>query len=377
MRSVVYAAAVLALAMVFSADALRSALVSSASALFEATPFLLAGVAMSRLLRGARFVEYLGCGCGNGPSARSIPAAAATWLIFGPFVALARYAGALFVDRALHAAARRTAVNVPPVLLDELGAVLPAALLAGAATQVMAAFDPARLSPPADALLGALLGFVAAPCGLGAVTLAGALRIRAPFAATAFLCIAGIVDLRALRSAPHAVRGHDAFAYASLAGALAIVVWRHGDALVHPAFSLPLACCAGAAAWAAGAHRRERCSAARIAPALMLVGALLGAPPPQYRATETTLADIFAGERLRFTGALARDAKRAAIVRYAITCCRADAAPVAVRLERSPPYPSGTWLRIDGTIENVNGALELAATAIKRVAAPSDPFIYL
>ena len=108
----------------------------------------------------------------------------------------------------------------------------------------------------------------------------------------------------------------------------------------------------------------------------MLAGALLGAAPPQYRATETTLTDLFAGERLTFTGALARDGNASAVVRYAITCCRADAAPVAVRLDRSPPFPTGTWLRVAGSVENVNGELRLITTRIERIAPPTDPFIY-
>ena len=82
--------------------------------------------------------------------------------------------------------------------LGEFATLLPSALLAGAATQVAAAIDPAKLSPLLGAAAGALLGFAAAPCGLGAIAVAGALRAQAPIAAAAFLCVAGIIDLRAL-----------------------------------------------------------------------------------------------------------------------------------------------------------------------------------
>lgn len=365
--------------MTFSPDTIRSALAAAASAFFEATPFLFAGVLLSRLLRRrVRIIEHLGCGCGPGPSARSLPATAAAWLVFGPVIAVARYAAALLV-----AAMLRRRAEQPPLgddegshLLGELAAVLPAAVLAGAVMQLCADFDPARLTTAGNALLGAALGFTAAPCGLGAVALAGALRVRAPIAALAFLCVAGIVDVRALRRASHSECGHDALAYALLAIALGIVAWRRGDALVHPAFAAALACCACAALVCASAYRRCRCAAARTAPALMLLGALIGAPPPQYHATETTLTDLFPGERVTFTGALARDASASAVVRYAITCCRADAAPVAVRLDRTPPYPAGTWLRVDGRIEGVRGNLRLVTDAVERVAAPIDPFIY-
>ncbi len=108
----------------------------------------------------------------------------------------------------------------------------------------------------------------------------------------------------------------------------------------------------------------------------MLIGALAGAPPPEYRATETTLTDLFAGEHLRFTGSLERQGSAAVLVRYAITCCRADAAPIAVRLTNAFEYPSGTWLQADGTIESVQGDLRLVPGRIERVAPPVDPFVY-
>jgi len=336
---------------------------------------------MSRLLeRHASIVEYLGCGCGRGPSARSLPAAAATWLLFGPFVAVARYAAAMLVDRALHhraPGATTATIAAPPHLLGELASVFPAALAAGAAAHVAATFDPMRFSPLVNAFVGAILGLGAAPCGLGAVALAGVLRVEDPVAASSFLCVAGIVDFRALKGSATVATGHDALAYALLSVALSIVAWRHGDGLVHPAFAIALGCCACAAAFCAVAFRKHRCAAARMSPVLMLVGSLLGAAPPEYRVTQTTLADLFAGERLSFTGALTRNHSVAALVRYAITCCRADAAPIAVRLGRAPAYPAGTWLRVDGTIESVGNEFELTPGHIERIPTPTDPFVYL
>lgn len=378
MRAFLYAVAAVAVVITSSPDAIRSALAASASALIEATPFIAAGIALSRVFARVRIVEYLGCGCGEGPSARSLPAAAATWLLFGPSVAVARYVAALLVDRLLRCRAKGLA-TLPATsagLLDQLAALLPAAIVAGAAMQFASMLSPQRLAPAIDAVLGASLGFTAAPCGLGVVAVAGALRVRAPIAAAAFLCVAGIVDLRALRPARHCSIDHDAFGYALLAVALAIVAWRRGDALVHPAFTGVLACSAVAAAICAAAYRQHRCSAARVAPAVMLIGALVGAPAPQYRASETTLTDLFAGEHLTFTGALARSGGTATIVRYAITCCRADAAPVAVRLDRPPPDPAGTWLRAAGTIEDSGGEFRLRVTSIQRIVPPTDPFIY-
>jgi hypothetical protein len=379
-RNLLYGTATLALAMVTSPDAIRAALAATASSLFEATPFLFAGIAVSHLLRGrCHAVEYLGCGCGGGPSARSLPAAAAAWLVFGPAVAVGRPLAASLVAWLLRRRIARSdgAPDASPDPLRELAAVVPAAALAGTALQLFGTLDPARLSPIGNAFLGAGLGFVAAPCGLGAIALAGALRVHAPMAAAAFLCVAGVVDLRALsRRSSHAAPEHDAFAYTLLAAALGIVAWRRGDALVHPALALALGCCASAALICAVVYRQRRSSAVRIAPGLMLIGALAGAPMPQYRATETTLTDLFAGERLTFTGALARQGGAAALVRYAITCCRADAAPIAIRLNRPPPYATGTWLRVDGRIVSIEGDLRLVPQSIERIAAPADPFIY-
>jgi len=376
-RLLLYAAAAIALATMLSPGDARGALAASASALFEATPFLFGGVLLASVLRRrCAFVEIVGCGCGDGFGGRSLPAAAATWMLFGPFVAVARFFAATVAARLLR---RRgtAATHDPPIhVLGELRAVLPAAVAAGITAALAAWFDPATLPPAGRALFGAALGFFAAPCGLGAATLAAALRVRAPMAASAFLCVAGIADLRAFARTQHTTSGHDALGYGVLAAALGLVAWRHGGTLVHPAFTLALAGCAIAALVLAALHRAQRCSATRIAPAIMLAGALLGAPAPRYDATETTLTDLFAGERLAFTGELARDRVSAAIVRYAITCCRADASPICVRLAKPPGYAAGTWLHVDGTIENVRGELQLRALRIVRVAAPSDPFVY-
>jgi hypothetical protein len=378
-RRVLYAAAVLAVAALSSPDTLRGALAASASALFEATPWALAGVVAAHLLRRhPHAFAYLGCGCGRGPSARSLPAAAATWLLFGPIVALLRLFAASAVAYALERNHRCTAhTQTPTHLLAELATLFPAALLAGASIQLFAGIDPARMGPLAQTIAGALLGFSAAPCGLGAVTLAGALHARAPLASAAFLCVAGILDLRALRIArSRNAPERDGFAYALLAAALGIVALRRGDALVHPAIAPALGFCAIVALAAAFRYRRCLTPAARLAPGLMLIGALAGAPPPQYSATETTLTALFPGERLAFTGALSRGGGNDALVRYAITCCRADAAPVAVRLEGALPYAAGTWLRVEGAIARVNGELRLHPQRVEEIAPPSDPFIY-
>lgn len=376
MRIALYAAALVALAASLQPSVARGALATSASTLVEATPLLLGATLAARVLSKAAIVEYLGCGCAAGPSARSLPATVAAWIVFGPAVAVARFAAAVGAAAWLRAARRCDACPHQLGLLAELESLLPAALLAGACGQLSAAFDLQRLPPVAAAAAGAALGFAAAPCGLGAVAVAGALRAHAPLAAASFLCVAGICDLRALHIRPHNRGGHDALAYAVLACALAIVAARRGDALVHPLIAKALFVCAVAASAAGILHRRKNAPALRFAPLVILLGALVSAPPPQYRATETTLADLFPGERLSFTGALTRQGGASAIVRYAITCCRADASPVVVRLTRTPPFAPGQWLRVEGTIAGGNGAFALVPQRITPIAPPTDPFVY-
>jgi len=145
------------------------ALATSASALFEAAPFLLAGIIAGRLLRHSNAVAYLGCGCTAGPSARSLPAAAATWLLFGPLVAAARL-GRRGRGRAL--APPRKPVPLPGnrrICSVSLPTLLPPAILTGAATQFAAAVDPAKLPPMLSAAAARCSALRAAPCGLGAI----------------------------------------------------------------------------------------------------------------------------------------------------------------------------------------------------------------
>jgi uncharacterized membrane protein YcgQ (UPF0703/DUF1980 family) len=64
------------------------------------------------------------------------------------------------------------------------------------------------------------------------------------------------------------------------------------------------------------------------------------------------------------------------VVRYAITCCRADAAPEALALERDPSLPDGVWASIDGAYVAGPRGLRVRARSLLPIAAPRDPFIY-
>lgn len=377
MRVALFAVACVAAAALVPLDAARGALATAASTLLEAAPLLVGSHLVVRLAGNRQIAAFLGCGCGDGPAARSLPAAAATWLVFGPAVAAARFLAALAVARLLRAIGRvRSGCALePPDVLADLAAIVPAALLAGAVSQI-AAWSALGSSPRwMQAVSGGLLGF-AAPCGLGAIAVAGALRQRAPVAAAAYLCVAGIADARAFAWFRHGRSGPDATGYAVLAAALFLVGLRHGGALVHPGYSGALMAAGGFAAVAAVRDRFRHNAPARVAPLIMLAGALIAAPAPAYLATESTLTDAFAGEHLSFTGALVRQAHAAALVRYAITCCRADASPVVVRLAHVPAFAAGTWLHAEGTLAIAGSEVRLVAASVERVPAPSDPFTY-
>jgi hypothetical protein len=355
-------------------------LATAASTLFESTPFILAGLALGAVARGNGPVALLGCGCGSGPSARSLPAAVATGMVFGPLVAVARFSAAWLASRVLFRGRAPAACTHATSAPEELGALLPAAIGAAVAMHAASVCDPARFAPAAQVLAGAALAFVGAPCALGAVALAGAIHARSALAAAGFLSVAGIADVRALPASSRGLHGtgtpHDALAYGTASLALAIVALRHGGSLVHPAFAVPLGVSAIAFAFAALRFRRHESWRARVAPSIMLAGALLGAPAPAYRETETTMTGLFAGEHLTFTGALVREGAHDAVVRYAVTCCRADAAPVVVRLTRRVAYANGSWVRVDGPVLRSGEEFRLDPERVVRVPAPSDPFIY-
>ena len=375
-RTPLLAATILA-AVVWPNEA-RSTLVSAAAVLVEALPFLLAGILIERTLRArSPLVAYAGCGCTAGPSARSLPAAALAWLSFGPLCALARVGAATVVDRALRGKRKASpCAHEAPDLAAELQRLVPFAVAAGMSAQLALGLHLSHANVLLQVAAGSAMGFFASPCAIGSIAVAAALRVHAPAAAASFLCVAGIVDLHALIGDRAPARNGDAFAYALLAVGVSLIAFRHGAALVRPSFAPALAVCTVAAAALAVARRTTRVIRVQPAPVIILLGALVAAPPPAYNATETTLAEIFPGEHLSFTGTLTRDKQRAALVRYAITCCRADAAPVVVRLLTAPNLAPGTWTRADGTIVETPSGFALSEERVTQVPSPADPFLY-
>jgi len=337
----------------------------------EALPYLTAAAFLTPLAgRYARSViAYAGCGCGLGSNARSVPAAFVTALLFGPFVALARVATASLTSRMF-----RPRDHAETTVLGELADLVPTALLAATLTLWMPAVPLYEVHPVLLWLGGAVLGVVASPCALGGVALAASLRASAPFAAAGVLCTAGIFP-SAFRSHTH--RGtHDPLAYLLLAVTCGLVAVHRGATLVHPRMTIPLVVSGVYCAILAWRFREHASRVPRLIAGAVLAVLIIGAPAPAYRATETTLADAFPGEHVDFTGVAVQARGRSALVRYAITCCRADAAPVALALDRSVVRFGGTWMRARGTIEDHDGALWLRVAELTPVTPPLDPFVY-
>jgi len=261
---------------------------------------------------------------------------------------------------------------VHPAAGSDLFSLLPFAIASGVFFGTIPLQSTAATHPILGILCAAIAAFCASPCGFGALALAVTLQHGAPLAAAALLCIAGVCDLRALRI----IRVRDAPAYAIAATACFLLALHHGNALVNPRFIVPLFCSTAALAYLAWRHRTERAPLARWAPVLMLAMSIVSAPPPTYFATETTLGDAFAGEALTFRGAVASGNGHTSLVRYAVTCCRADAQPVSVRLTAPLREADGAWISASGRLVTTNGALAFRVDRYERVAAPADPFVY-
>jgi len=396
---------------------LHAALAACAGTLFEAAPFLLAAELLPSPA-GRCISELAGCGCGREiPGALSLPATALCWLAFGPAVALARFAAALLVlamqrralpprqGRAAPAATHGRAAPAPPAEADTLGELAglatvsaPAALAAQALAAHAQVLSALPLATPALFAAGLVIGALG-PCATAGIAVAAALAGPAPPAAAGILAVAGLRVGRAglreplagprvkpagLRLAhvgnvagePTGDRGDARFASLLLAAALGALGWLGPSGLVNPRL-VPLDAAAAILALC-GRRRTSRLGpGAAGVPALMLVALVAGSPVPGYLVDATDLASAAPGERLAFVGTAHAVGATTILQRFAITCCRVDASPIAVRLDRRLPVPAGDWVRANGTlVRAVDGTLELRPSDWRRIAAPADPFTY-
>jgi len=389
---------------------LPATLAGAAGLLFEALPFVLAAALVERAAQRARppvralagwALRLAGCGCGRPAGALGLPALGLCWLAFGPWAAFARAGAALLVVvvprcALLSGGACRpryreaeAADACPAARVPDSGAVAALADLAlpaliGALAGTLAPSLSAHAPWPIAVALGAGLGAIM-PCVAGSVAIAAALKGVEPALAAGILATAGIVALG--RSGPDEAdrrAGDDPAILGALSVACAWLVARHGAALEHPRLLPLIGAAAIGCAWLALAtrppdERRGGPSLARwIVPALLLGVLFAGSPTPGVpRADATTLGDAYAGQPLRFCGMTKRDAGgTTTLVRYAITCCRADATPVGIRLDRTVDRPDGTWIESDGVVASDARGIYLHVQTLEVVNAPADPFVY-
>jgi uncharacterized repeat protein (TIGR03943 family) len=107
-----------------------------------------------------------------------------------------------------------------------------------------------------------------------------------------------------------------------------------------------------------------------------------------YAAQDNTLRKVFEGKTVQLIGQLMPDpadgekAHRFKAVRMFMTCCAADARPVATSIEASelPKVPEMTWIKITGKatfpIENGRRAALLQAEKVEKTEPPPESMLY-
>jgi hypothetical protein len=369
---------VLALAAALPPAALHGAFAAAAAGLFEAAPFVLASALLPRS-RLSRLGPVLGCGCGGLlPAALSLPSVALCWFAFGPVPAALRVvAAALLAIRAGRRGAHAGPVPTADPLADlsALGIAAFAAALAGEGLRAIA--RPAA-SPPA-ALLALAVGLAAgalAPCGTTGIGAAMALRSASPFAAAGLLVTSGMF---AWRRSPNAFETRDArgaFALLALACTMLAVRGTHGFLNPRLWFVAPLGAAGAAACALRGTGSATR--PAYLVPSILAVALVTGSPvPPAPRATIPY--ELYPGRNVEFTGAIAPPVRGGAttLVRFAILCCRADAEPLSLELDRRVNAPTGSWFTVRGVAIRRAASQALHVESIQAIAPPADPFLYL
>jgi hypothetical protein len=400
--------------------ALHAALAAVAGTLFEAALFVLVAEALPA--GRWRFLAGLGgCGCGTlVPGALSLGAIGLCWLAFGPAVTLAR-AGLAAASIFCRRGPGGTAATRAPDAFAELLALAPGAAIATLLAAVVATHAPEVSATPAGraaAFVAGLLLGCAAPCGTAAVAIAAAFAPHLACAAAGVLVTGGIVPrsdylrpaARCLRSVARCLRSMDrgrrcvdrdplsmarcppsrspgcvpnddtragwgsVVARSSLAMALATLAVSGPSGFINPRL-VPLA--GGAAVVAlAGLRRRTAARGGVLVPAMLFLALAVRSPEPSYVASETQLDDAFAGERVAFTGVAHRQGATTILQRFAITCCRADASPLSVRITSALAVPDGSWISARGTLESMPGGLAMHANQWRRIEPPADPFVY-
>jgi hypothetical protein len=386
--------ALVLLALALPRPLLHAALASAAGTAFEAAPFVLVACFV-RSSRVRSLAALASCGCGALPGALSLPAVALCWLAFGPLVALARLAAGLGALALVRPASKVTADPDPLGELESIAIAAFASAVACEALRLTGALHLGALAGTVAFIAGACIG-VLSPCASAAVATAAGLRGSSFAASVGLLATAGIVPRTFLRSvakrsgllaataaAPRTLRD-GRIAYAFLGCACAALAMRGASGFVHPRLVPALGVAAALCLFLAIRHLAIRGALAprtkaSLALPLALLGALvIGSPLPRESIDVTNLGSAYPGAALQFTGTAEQHGARTVLVRYAITCCRADATAISLLTEHRLHIRNGAWIEASGTIvrESDGARLVLRPETWHAVAPPADPFVY-
>ncbi len=381
------AAAVAAACASFPPSALTGILQTAASSLLEAVPLLLIAEWVGRAMRRPHLAPWLagliGCGCGVLPRTLSVPGAFLCTLAFGPATAAARWLIGLGLAartaRSLHGEHAERRFDA----VQTLGCLLPLALWGALLSEAWRTAAPLSLPgflSPVLLTLGLAVG-ASLPCDVGAVLLAATLHANAPWLAAGILAGAPLGELLASRMhverEEHAEQAIDGgLARLLLAIACFLVALRGGNGLVHPRLALTLFP-AAVLALAASRNDPPRVSRRTLASAALLIAAACSTPAPlPITAADTTLDHLFVTQSLHFTGEIEQRDDATTLVRYAITCCRADAAPLVLRLDHRLSFQNMKWIHVEGIVARDARGFFLRVKHFRRIEAPEDPFVY-
>ncbi|MBC5810258.1 MAG: hypothetical protein GIW95_05290 [Candidatus Eremiobacteraeota bacterium] len=368
--------AAIGLLLAVASPAGQSAVAAAGSTIFEATVVVAGGALLGRA--SGRIAAFLTCGCGGAwPPALALAPFVLTWWTFGPGVAAARSAVALLIGlRGARGAARRPAE--PPDPLADLGALAVASFAAALLAATLRAHAVPAAAPFGSLALAvgaAVLGTIA-PCATAGIAAAASLKATAPLATAAILATCGLVRLRMPLQAPSRTRPSRP-SWIALGVVLAALTLHGVHGFVNPrfAFVAPLGALCALALAMRGGETRARLPAL---PALIAAGALVFAGAPAGIVASAVPLNVYPGERVEFTGYVSsRSGTGTSLVRYAIACCRADAQPLGIEVDRRLDARLGTWVEARGIVARRDDRFVLHADRVRPVAPPADPFMYL
>jgi uncharacterized repeat protein (TIGR03943 family) len=89
--------------------------------------------------------------------------------------------------------------------------------------------------------------------------------------------------------------------------------------------------------------------------------------------------DIRAGLRVDVDGLVSGEVTNGTfeLSRFLASCCAADAMPFSIRVQPppgAPPFELSQWLRVAGTLEQVDGSLVLIAERFEPIERPANPY---